>query len=360
MDALASERRAEMQRKWRALLLLVVLGLTLTVIPSRNARAQDGLAIDPAVQPSEVEAPIEDADAEEDAVPFPFDGITWRNQEVGGSATRCGTAHPDSVEAAEIQDQLERFNTSRGGTAEGFDLERDAGTVAVSVFFHVITNGTSVADGNVPESWLNAQLNVLNKAFSGRTGGKNTPFRFVKYHTDRWWYAPWYTAGPDSAAERQMKAALGYRDPRVLNLYISKPSQPAGILGWARFPWDYARDPVLDGVVVLNGTLPGGSASSYNKGDTTVHEVGHWLGLYHVFQGGCAASATHGGDFVNDTPAQADPSFGCPVGRNSCRSLPGLDPIRNFMNYVIDSCMFEFTNGQSVRMDAAAFSFRGL
>lgn len=271
------------------------------------------------------------------------------------AAFSCGTRHPDELTARLIEDAVNRFRANR--MAEAGSAERN-GTVNVDVYFHVITD--TAGRGNVSDVQIREQIKVLNDSFSGLTGGANTIYRFTLTDTDRTANNSWFTATNGTSAERQMKTALRQGGAADLNFYTNNPG--GGLLGWATFPSSYASDPVMDGVVCLYSSLPGGGATNYNGGDTGTHEVGHWVGLYHTFQGGCARSETSGGDYVSDTPAERSSASGCPTGRDSCTGsrYPGSDPVENFMDYTYDSCMYEFTQGQAARADSLTLQYRGL
>jgi len=265
---------------------------------------------------------------------------------------RCGTREPEEREKGLIENNSRRMREMRVAADPSAALERSAGSVTINVYFHVIYNRKGA--GNISDTAIANQIQVLNDAYAGLTGGANTPFRFQLLSVDRTHNDQWFGAVINSRAERQMKNALHKGTARDLNFYSNGMGQ--SLLGWATFPWDYAGAPTMDGVVCHYATLPGGSYAPYNLGDTATHEVGHWLGLYHTFQGGCTLT----NDEVADTNAQASSTSGCPVGRDSCQ-IDGAnkpDPIENFMDYSTDSCMYLFTAGQSTRMDDKHATYR--
>ncbi|WP_155371142.1 zinc metalloprotease [Catellatospora vulcania] len=225
-----------------------------------------------------------------------------------------------------------------------------AATVTIPVVVHVISEDGTRANGNIPDSMINNQISVLNQAYAGSTGGAATAFAFQLQSINRVTNAAWYPIVYNSNSEKAMKAALRVGGDGTLNIYTGLLSQD--LLGWATFPQSNITS--YDGAVILAESLPGGNASPYNLGDTATHEIGHWLNLYHTFQGGCNGQ----GDQVADTPAEKAAAFGCPTNLDTCKSKPGLDPIHNFMDYTDDACMYQFTAGQATRMLDAWNAYR--
>jgi hypothetical protein len=251
----------------------------------------------------------------------------------------CGADHtPARIEAAENDFAVRLYDKK-------FSARPEATGGTIKVYYHVIRQGTGISNGDVPDTQINAQIKTLNDAFNG------TGWSFTLAAVTRTTNSRWYSLRQGSKNERDMKNALRQGTADDLNIYSA--NLQGGLLGWATFPSSYAGNPKMDGVVILYSSVPGGTAAPYNEGDTGTHEVGHWMGLYHTFQGGC----TGNGDYVSDTPAEASPAYGCPAGRDSC-SGGGADPIENFMDYTDDYCMFDFTPGQDARMDSQFTSYR--
>ncbi|MGY1717387.1 zinc metalloprotease [Geodermatophilus sp. SYSU D01106] len=236
-----------------------------------------------------------------------------------------------------------------------------AGSVTIETVFHVITPAPlSPEQKALRDRQIAAQVAVLNDAYAG-TGAAapspDSPFRFVYDPADTDYVADpaWAALEPGSREERAAKTALREGGPATLNVYVAPIG--GGLLGYATFPQSAKGGQLWrDGVVILDESMPGGTAAPYNEGDTGTHEVGHWLGLFHTFQGGC----TGPGDHVPDTPAEAGPAFECEAdaGRDSCPRDPGLDPITNFMDYTEDFCMNTFSAGQVARMSNAWEAYR--
>jgi hypothetical protein len=215
----------------------------------------------------------------------------------------------------------------------------------IKVYFHVVNNGAGIANGDVSATMIADQMKVLNAAYA------STGWSFTLVATDHVTNATWYSGCDKATTQKSMRVGLHLGTAADLNLYTCNPG--GGLLGQATFPSGYAARPKEDGVIMLFSSLPGGTAAPYNLGDTATHEVGHWMGLYHTFQGGCTTT----GDSVSDTPQEASPAFGCPTGRDTCTAT-GLDPIKNFMDYSDDACMNEFTVGQDARMDSQYSTYR--
>ena len=268
-----------------------------------------------------------------------------------------GSSFLDSLAArtggARGERQEPNLNQTLGEVPAGFDPNTANFEATIPVYIHVIRAGTAVEQGNVPNSWIRRQIDALNLSYAGFYGGADTGFRFELAGVDRTTNARWFNMTPGGEDEYKAKRALRRGGADALNIYTVDGGR---LLGWAYFPSGYQSRPYVDGVIIAFASMPGSTIpgyEAYNLGFTATHEAGHWLGLYHTFQGGCNAK----GDYVSDTPAEKGPAFGCQVGRDTCLEA-GVDPIHNYMDYSDDPCYFEFSAGQAQRMQDQYLFFR--
>ncbi|CAE6365610.1 unnamed protein product [Rhizoctonia solani] len=216
--------------------------------------------------------------------------------------------------------------------------------ITIPVYWHAIQSNQSLIGGHVPIHQINNSIKVLNEDFE--LAGFSFKLMNLSYVTNQTWF--------ERDIRAEMKEVLRQGNANTLNIYST--SLP-GLLGYTTLPSNYQLNPKNDGVVIRYSTVPGGTYYPFNLGKTLTHEVGHWLGLYHTFQG---ANCTGKGDEVWDTPAHEAPNFGCPRRDlpDTCPKQPGKDPIFNFMNYGDDVCLNEFTAGQVERMHQQFMVYR--
>ena len=258
-----------------------------------------------------------------------FDGVV--------ALTRTGTARGLN---GSIRTEKDPARFTGGGDGQKTPGKPTAGTIPV--YFHVVH--AVDGEGFVSEADVELQIDVLNLSFGGFPDGADTGFRFTLVGLDYTANDAWY-AQATFEDEIAMKSALKQGGAADLNIYSTSG---AGLLGWAYYPRITTSNQfgVLDGVVVHYGSLPNGFIPNFNLGYTATHEVGHYLGLPHTFEQGCIGH----GDYVDDTPYMSVPTSGCPVGKDTCTRGTGLDPIHNYMDYSIDPCYTQFTQGQTERM----------
>ncbi|CCA68069.1 related to metalloprotease MEP1 [Serendipita indica DSM 11827] len=254
----------------------------------------------------------------------------------------------NSLTVEEANDVQTRFAADLAKANIG-DLEPNSTrTAPVKVVWHIIYPNLW-SGGYLSNSDVQRSISYLNSHYSG-TGIQFTLTRITRTRNYNWYYY----ANDGNAYQTAMKNALRQGGRDTLNVYTVNFGDDT--LGYATWPWNYAGNPRNDGVVIKYNTVPGGSSSNYNQGKTLTHEVGHWLGLFHVFQG---QSCSGNGDYVVDTPPQRTPTYGCPTYKDSCPG-GGPDSIHNFMDYSYDRCMYQFTYWQAYRARQAAAIYRGL
>ena len=251
------------------------------------------------------------------------------------------TAPPDSF-APGLERAFRQFQARR---LTGAQLQAGSGPAQINLIFHVLSG--QAMEGSVSESVLLAQVSVLNEAY--RSAGLHFNVTEIRRYPDSVYFAG--GCFPTTEQGIRMKTELAVDPARFVNIYTCKLALPY-IAGYGTLPNEFPEDDHRHGVIIDYGTLPG-SAPPLDMGHTLVHELGHYLGLLHTFQGGCAEP----GDGVADTPAEASAAYGCQIGRDTCAEA-GLDPIENFMDYSDDSCTNNFTPLQAARMQASIGAFR--
>ena len=261
------------------------------------------------------------------------------NMLLASAEQRCATGDADASGYAIAEQARANFRASAAYSTVDCSEE-----ILIPTYFHVIhhNNGT----GQLTMAEVNAQMDVLNNAFAGIT----FVLAQVTYTANNAWF------NDMESNETAIANALASPDPQSeLNIYTGDFA--AGLLGYVDcipgyFPTAGAAcTGNKDGAWLLYSSLPGGTAQNYNEGDTASHEVGHWLGLPHIWgDGGCGVD-----DGIADTPLSDAPNFGCPTGHQSCGST---DDITNFMDYTYDSCMDHFTPGQDDAMCDAINMYR--
>ncbi|WP_181256190.1 T9SS type A sorting domain-containing protein [Aurantibacter aestuarii] len=248
-------------------------------------------------------------------------------------------------------------------------------TYNIPIIFHVVSGSASDA-ANLSQAQINAQIDQLNIDFAnlaGADGGfwdgrdADSDIQFVPAAVDpsgsplaepginRVFGYPGTLGQADF--ENNIKPATQWDRTMYANIWTGNLS--GGLLGYAQFP-DNSTLPGMpagsggavntDGVVCLFSSIgstampyPGGAP--YNQGRTLTHEIGHWIGLRHIWgDGGCGAD-----DFCADTPNAGGSNFGCPTV-DSCTTDADRDMVENYMDYTDDSCMDIFTTDQVARM----------
>jgi hypothetical protein len=235
----------------------------------------------------------------------------------------------------------------------------------VNTYFHIVS--TEDQKHTITRDMVANQIGELQSAYAS----SNISFALVE--TDYTVNDTWATDVNDV----DMKLALRKGNYSALNIYFQTNlsttayGEPSQLLGYCTLPTNVTYSPcdgcdlaefpapnyAMDGCNILAGSMPGGQVVGYNMGKTAVHEVGHWFGLLHIFQDN-TCDPTDEGDFIDDTPQQSVATDGCPVGKDSCPSSPGLDAIHNYMDYSTDACYQGFTPLQIARMQSMYGSLR--
>jgi len=239
----------------------------------------------------------------------------------------------------------------------------------IPVVVHVIHDGGS---NNISDAQIQSQITVLNEDFrkkiatNGFGTGVDTEIEFCLAKKDPLGKCTNGIIRVNSPLsnhqtyQRSQLKVLSYWDnTRYLNMYVVKNiNNGSGILGYSSFPGGPANE---DGIVVRHDYFGKIGTAAASLGRTTTHEIGHWFGLYHTFNGGCGIDTCADGDLVCDTPPAANPNYGCPTINSCSNDIPNVnDQVQNYLDYSNDNCKNKFTNGQKQRMHSTLVNLRNI
>ncbi|MBO9631688.1 MAG: T9SS type A sorting domain-containing protein [Chitinophagaceae bacterium] len=279
-----------------------------------------------------------------------------------GAQRACG-AYPFLLEASRTDPSLAMPIVPRTSPLQTLsDAPRELPLIRIPVVVHVLFNNDQQ---NISEAQIRSQIDVLNKDFrklNADTAFIPAAFRFLA--TDCRIEFQLASSDPAGRATKGIvrKAtsvhgfgldesirsnARGGSDPwdasQYLNIWVAPLSR--GLVGFSSPP-GIRKD--MDGVVIsftAFGTT-GTVHAPYNKGRTATHEIGHWLGLRHIW-----GDSDCGNDYIDDTPPQSSSTLGCPSGViSTCNNGPNGNMYMNFMDFTDDACISMFTRGQAAVM----------
>jgi len=254
----------------------------------------------------------------------------------------CGMDNKTLTEEEETNDMLRMgYYASKAATTRTRQIP-SPGSVTIDVFFHLFIDRRSSGEvSRVTESMLEEELGIVNEDFGA------TPFRFRLAGVTKTYDNDWNRLdGEDDDAIDEASRAMREGGSDVMNVFVTDGLCDAGLGGFAQYPYEHGWYPEgtfseKDRIFLCPIVLLGSSR-------TVTHEIGHWLGLRHTFEGN-SCDDDNSGDHVADTGQHRHTGRDCDDDRkDTCPNQPGRDPIHNFMNY--SACRYEFTPGQIERM----------
>ncbi|MEM7355267.1 MAG: M43 family zinc metalloprotease, partial [Acidobacteriota bacterium] len=241
------------------------------------------------------------------------------------------------------------------------DYDPSVGLETLEVVVHILMDDTCT-QGVVSDATVHTQMDILNEDFlaisgSPGAGGVDTQIQFVLADEDpdgnpttgitRDCNTTWYND------QGEYWETLAWDPDRYINIYVNTAGGAGGYVPFLPSASNADIGSTSDRVVINQlGFGPGGPVPARDQGRLTTHEVGHYLGLFHPYFGGCGVSTAPDcyttGDRICDTEPDDTSHSGCPVGQTACGGF--TLPATNYMELTDDSCKDRFTLEQARRM----------